>query len=151
MFDHWDIVDAKINQILEINPDDPHALFAKVMYGFEGVLPSVTEADVDAAMVHLEQVAPKTADLVDRALADVKMVWFYEFLHPLTPSSETKDVCDIGMSGEVTGELFPTFSCEVVPELYNPRNMAILTFGASGGNPLEVRIYDIWSVVLTLR
>lgn len=75
MFDHWDIIDRKIQQILEVTPDDPHSLFAKaVMYGFEGVLPSVQSTDVEAAMVHLERVAPKTAGLVDRALADVKMV-----------------------------------------------------------------------------
>lgn len=143
MFDHWDIIDRKIQQILDITPDDPHALFAKVMYGFEGVLPSVSSSDVEDAMAHLERVAPNTANLVDQALANVKMVWFYEFLHPLTPSTDTKDVCEIGMSGEVTSELFPTFSCEVIPELYNPRNLAILAFGASGGNPLEVSSCDI--------
>lgn len=131
-----------MNEILEITPNDPHALFVKALYGFEGVLPSVNPEDVPAVVQKLEEVAPETAKAVDRALADVKMVWHHEFLHPFVPglTQEWKDHCEIGMNSENIRELFPTFECEFVPEQFNPSSLAIIAFGASGGNVLDARI-----------
>lgn len=140
MFDHWDIIDQKVNEILEINPDDPHALFVKAMYGFEGVLPTNTPEMAVEAIAKLYEVAPATARMVDRALADVKMTWFNEFLHPLTTSEDDKDVCAIGMNFTYTDQLFPTFSCELIPEQYDPRELAIVVFGANHPVLLDARI-----------
>ncbi|KAL7570660.1 hypothetical protein ACA910_014933 [Epithemia clementina (nom. ined.)] len=140
MFDHWDIIDYTINEILAETPNDPHALFAKAVYGFEGVLPSVDPAQVPSIIQQLENVAPTTAKLVDETLAFVKMVWFYEYQHIFYASSQDKEVCEIGMNGDITGMLFPDFKCVGIPDQYSPRNLAIVVFGASDEILLSARV-----------
>jgi len=138
MFDHWDIVDKAIGDILATNPDDVHALFVKAMYGFEGVLPNVDPPEVLGIIAHLDIVSPNAAKLVDRTLAEVKRVWFKEFLHPLY--GPDKYICEIGMDGDVTGMLFNNFECKAIAEEFHPSKIAILVFGANNENIINARV-----------
>jgi hypothetical protein len=137
-FDHWDIIGRMIEEILAEDPDDPHALSVKAMYSNENVIPNVTVADVPSILDHMYQVVPNSARMVDQAIADVTMIWNLEFLHPLT--SISIEECGVGMDSENLTELFPDFRCQDIPADYNPRELAVVVFGASEGYALDARI-----------
>eukprot|EP00751_Fragilariopsis_kerguelensis_P044705 CAMPEP_0170999576 /NCGR_PEP_ID=MMETSP0736-20130129/14202_1 /TAXON_ID=186038 /ORGANISM="Fragilariopsis kerguelensis, Strain L26-C5" /LENGTH=583 /DNA_ID=CAMNT_0011426813 /DNA_START=175 /DNA_END=1926 /DNA_ORIENTATION=- len=139
-FDHWDIIDRNVNEILEEDPEDPHALFVQAVYGSEGVLPSVDPSEFPALLEYMYQTVPATAQRADQFYADHKMLWYYEFLHPFTTGTEYVDVCGQGMDGEVTGPLFPNFECVLIPDTFDPKSLVILVYGAAEGYPLEARI-----------
>jgi len=144
MFDHWGVVAHYVQEILAEDPNDAHALFVKAMYGFKDVLPGVAKADVPAIVEKLMDVAPKTAKMVDRALADVTMLWEHEFQTPFYGPSDSglKDMCETGMGNfsDVTG-LFSRFECVALPEDFHPKNVGILIFGANNDVLLDVRIH----------
>lgn len=84
MFDHWDIVSMKIAEILSVDPHNKMALFAKAVYGSEGVLAGVSEHDVKNAMISLRNADPNIFMAADNAIANKEMLWDYEFTHPMT-------------------------------------------------------------------
>jgi hypothetical protein len=137
-FDHWDIIGRMIEEILAEDPNDPHALSVKAMYSNENVIPNVTVADVPTILDHMYEVVPKSARIVDQAIAEVTMIWNLEFLHPLT--SISIEECGVGMDSEYLTELFPDFRCQDIPAYYNPRELAVVVFGASEGYALDARI-----------
>ena len=66
------------------------------------------------------------------------MTWEHEFLHPLT--SISPEECAVGMNSTTLSELFPNFMCEDIPEVYDPRELAVVVFGAAEGYALDARI-----------
>jgi hypothetical protein len=95
-------------------------------------------ADVPSILDHMYKVVPNSARMVDQAIAEVTMIWNHEFLRPLT--SNSIEECGVGMGSEYLIELFPDFRCQDIPADYNPRELAVIVFGASEGYALDARI-----------
>eukprot|EP00956_Cyclotella_meneghiniana_P045755 scaffold382928_cov89-Cyclotella_meneghiniana.AAC.1 len=138
IFYHWDIVIDNVEEILAEYPSDPHALAVKVMYGSEGALPGVSPKDIPAILDRMFEDVPRTARFVDRSIAEMTMTWDHEFLHPFT--SISLEECAVGMNSTTMSEFFPNFICEHIPEAYNPRELAVVVFGAAEGYALDARI-----------
>ena len=72
-------------EILADDPDDPHALFAKAMYGFENVLPGITRDDIPAVIDHMLNVAASGRSEIRPATRKCQTGNFLCQIHPTYP------------------------------------------------------------------